>query len=388
MINMPNKNNIADTYKKLIDAFTLISDKFEKSLPKFSQDEFLNLFGAKFQEQLTDAGKKLITSVLEQNILSPMPNNISERFQKDYEDTLEALIKDFPENFDLDASVKKAQGELQKKLTLTKNQLLADLTQELNDKRHNFTAEDKTKLETVISEYVDKNYRELSHHLEKFKDLPAVYTKYQLHLELAETQKGNKGRVNFNSDLAFEHLLSEPKPEPTVGFRVDRENLAKQLLSDLASGKNIEIDVIVPNRSAICRKIIDIGLQHRSPDLALFCLLILALARWIHSDEKRVVQAIKQIIEENQLFDLDPSKITLRMTTPTANGNDKVIRKKGPLSPEHINELQSLVEENKNKLREHHHLQIQTNKKSGSTTPTESGYNSEEEEIPYPRPRF
>lgn len=74
------------------------------------------------------------------------------------------------------------------------------------------------------------------------------------------------------------------------------------------------------------------------------------------------------------------------MTTPTPNGKGKTIRKKGPLNPKQIMELQSLIDENKKAFLEHHHS-TQTNKKPG-LTPTESSYNSDEEEneIPCSRP--
>ncbi|MEN9450768.1 MAG: hypothetical protein RJA83_1386 [Pseudomonadota bacterium] len=388
---MPNKN-IADSYNKLIDAFGLISDNFEKGLPKFTESEFLKAFGTEFQGQLSDAGKNVFTSILEQTILSPVQKSSREAFQKDYEDTVEALIKDFTKTFDLDTSIKKVQRELQVKLSITKQQLLTSLSQELSDKGQVFSPEDKTKLETVFTEYLDKNYNELSKHLEKFKDLPAVYAKYQSHLGLTAKQAKSDKNVSHtvDRDPTLEELLSEPKSEPVFGLKVNKDNLKKQILHDIANGKSIEINVRAPGRSALIKKMADIGFQTNSPGLALLHIIIFTIFGLIcDNDEKRVVTAIKGVIEENQLFGLDPSKITLKITTPTADGKERVTRE-GPLTAAHTKELQSKVDEIKNKLQAHS-LQVQ-NKKSGSTTPTltESGYNSEEEqkEVLYPRPRF
>ncbi|TLY47670.1 MAG: hypothetical protein E6K54_04550 [Gammaproteobacteria bacterium] len=381
---MPNKN-IADIYDKLMTAFTLINDKLEKDLPQFTEAEFLGVFGTKFQEQLSDSGKSIFP--LDQNILNSEPIIISEKFQKDYQETQEFLTKNFLASLDLDSSIKKAQDELQKKLTKTKEQLLKDFMQKLSGQGYGFTSEDKTKLKTAYADYLNKNHTELNNHLGKFKQLPGVFTKYQLHEELAEAQtKAGKGvSHSITRDPTLDELLLKPKPEPTVGLKVDKKNLAEQIQHDIATGKeNIDIIITAPDRFTLFKKMADIGFQHQHPGLALVYIFIFFVTSW-RNDEKRAFQAIKDVIKENHLFDLDPSKITLQITNPSPNGNDKVIRKRGPLNPEQIKELQSIIDENKQELLTYHHS-IQT-KKSG-LAPTESGYNSEEEEeIPHSRPR-
>lgn len=387
MITMPNKN-IADAYDKLITVVTLISDDLEKGLPRFTEAEFLGIFGTEFQNQLSHAGKDVLAGVLEQNTLNPVPKTISEKFHKDYQATLEAFLEDFPKSFNPDASIKKAQCKLQEKLTITKDQLVAELTQELNVKGHNFTPKDKAKFETTFSEYLDKNYEELNKHFEKFKDLLAVYTKYQLHEELTEAQtKADKDiSHSITRDPTLEELQTKPKPKPTFGFKVDKKNLAEQIQSDIAAGKDIDINITLSDLSAIFKRMADNGFQYQKPSLALVYMLIFLIIMYRHNNEIRAFQSTKDVIKEKKLFDFDPSKITLQMIIPTPNGNEKIIRKKGPFNPEQIKELQSLIDENKREFLKHHHSS-QTNKKSGFTS-TESGYNTEEEEeIPYSRPR-
>ncbi len=381
---MTNKN-ITDSYDDLLSTVSLISEDLQQGLPRFTEAEFLGAFGTKFQDQLSDSGKNIFQSLLGENILNSEP--ISKQFQKDYQETQETLIKNFLASLDLDASIKNAQDKLKNKLALAKEQLFKDFMQKLSVQGHHFIPEDETKFKAAYAEYLDKNYTELNNHLEKFKDLPAIYTKYQLHQEVEETQtKATKDiSHSITRDPTLEELQSKPKPEPTSGFKVDKKNLAEQIQSDIAAGKNIDINITVPDQSAIFKRIADTGFQHQKPALAIVYMLIFFFAMRIYNNEKRTIQSIKDVIKEKRLFDLDPSKITLQMTTPTPNGNEKVIRKKGPLNPEQIRELQSMIDENKREFQKHHHS-IQTNKKPGLAP--ESGYNTEEEEeIPYSTPR-
>lgn len=383
---MPNKKNISDTYDKLITAVTLINDKLEQGLPRFTEAEFSGIFGTEFQNQLSGSGKNILQSLLYENILNLEPKIISDQFQKDYQETQKTLTKNFLASLDLNASIKNAQYGLQKKLTKTKEQLSKDLMKKLSNQGYRFNSEDEIKIKTAFAEYLDKKYIELNNHLEKFKELPAIYTKYQLHEKLEEAQiKATKDvSHSITRDPTLEELQSKPKPEPTFGFKVNKKNLAEQIQSDIAAGKDIDINLTVPDQSAIFKRIADTGLQYQKPALAIVYMLIFFFAMYIYNNEKRTIQSIKDVIKEKQLFDLDPSKITLQMTTPTPNGNEKVIRKKGPLNPEQIKELQSMIDENKSELLKHHHS-IQANKKPELYS-TESAYNTEEE-IPYSGPR-
>lgn len=380
---MPNKKNIADTYDKLVTAVTLISDRLEKGLPRFTDAEFLGIFGTEFQNQLSDSGKNILQSLLNENILNSEPTIISKQFKKDYEKTQKTLTKNILASLDLDASIKNAQDKLQKKLTKTKEE---DFMKKLNDQGHCFSSEDEIKIKNAFAEYLNKNYTELDNHLQKFKDLPAIYTQYQLHEELEEAQtKANKDvSHSFTRDPTLEELKSKSKSGPTFGFKVDKKNLAKQIQSDIAAGKDIDINITIPDQSAIFKRIADTGFQHQKPSLALVYMLIFLITMYMYNNEKRAIQSIKDVIKEKRLFDLDPNKITLQMTTPSPSGNEKVIRKKGPLNPEQIKDIKSMIDENKGELQKYHHS-TQTSKKSGLTS-TESGYNTEEEEIPYSRP--
>ena len=92
---MPNKKNISDTYDKLITAVTLINDKLEKGLPRFTEAEFSGIFGTEFQNQLSGSGKNILQSLLDENILDLEPKIISDQFQKDYQETQKTLTKNY-----------------------------------------------------------------------------------------------------------------------------------------------------------------------------------------------------------------------------------------------------------------------------------------------------
>lgn len=382
------QKNIEDTYNKLIVTFALISDQFEKGLSPFTEDDFLGSFGEKFKEQLSNEGKTTFTTVFKQAIPNPLLRSIRKQFKQDYEETIQALINDFLVNFDLDVSLKKTQAKLNQQSTKAKEQLLTHLNQALSDQGHVFISEDKAKLDTALTTYLDINYKKLSQHLDVFKDLPAHYTHYQQHLDLKQAQtKADKSVSHLfdGENLTLEKLLSPLKPAPKVGYKIDIDNLKEQILHDIAHKKNIDINLTTPDRYALFKRMADIGLQYRSPALALFHIFIFLVSAWIHNDEKKVVQAIKQAIKEKQIFNLDPRKITLQITNSTSNGKDTITRKKGPLSEEHINELQSEIDEIKAKLQKHHHsVHIQANKKLAATTtpltPTEFTYNSEDKD--------
>lgn len=385
---MTNKN-ISDTYDKLITAVTLLSDKLEKGLPRFTEAEFLGGFGTEFQNQLSDSGRNILQSLLAEDILNSEPTIISEQFQKDYQEIENTFTTNFLASLDLDPSIKMVQEELQKKLATKKEQLFKDFMNKLNGQRHRFSPEDEIKIKTTFIKYLDKNYTELNNRLEKFKDLPAIYTKYLSHEKFTETQtKANKNLSHsFTRDPVLEELLSLPKPEPEVGFRVDKKNLKKQILSDIASGKEpLEIKVTVPNPTPIFSRICDIGLQQRTPALSIVYLLVFLFAVFLRDHKKRVIKALNEVIEENQLFDLDLNKLTLEMVYPPANGEKqgKVISK-GFLDPDHLNKLQSLLDKNKKEISEYHLKNI---KKPLSTVPAfDEDYSTDEEKIPYSGPR-
>lgn len=387
---MPNFNTLSNRVEAIKEN---LINQLKKDLPNFDIADFFQVFGKTLEDNLSIHGKNIYATGLDPDVLREIHLDVSEKLNQDYQEILANAATELPVSFDATAIVNNAKKQLKIKLEASKKLLLDKLNAELTAKGQEFTnPADKKELNTAFINYLNQIGKKYETSLGRIESIGSQLAKLQLHLsnEDAKLKARNPKATFAMEEIDLDNLSIGVAPAPVTGLRVHKDNLAKQILSDIASGKNIDINVIAPDRYALIKKMADIGFQHNSPFLALLHMLIFTIFGLLcDNDEKRVVTAIKQVIEENQLFDLDLSKITLKITSPTANGKEKVTREKGPLKAEDIKELQSKVDDIKNNLQKHS-LQIQ-NKKFGSTTPipSESGYNTEDEEnrAESPKPR-
>lgn len=373
--------NIPATYEKFKTALGLVGDHLDKTLPKLTGNEFLENFGTEFQAQLSVQGKSEFP-IFQQTIL----NSAQEKFdiaRENRETIYKQTINEFLSTFDLEKTLSHAQVKLNK----NKENLLQALNNLLNKNSQNFSVDDKDNIKDAFTKKLSEDYQKLNNHLEGWKSLlPSTFAKIQFHLDAAQAKNREKKNSDFTIDQLpeFEKLKTPVKPEPKVGYKVDIKNIKEQILNDIANEKEVTIKLIDTQNYSYFKKIADIGFQYQSPGLALLHLIILLFAKIIYNNEKRTTQAIQELIEEGHL--IDPEKIRIKIVNPrTANESEAIVRKEGPLDEKNIIKLQTIIGENKKDL-SNYNQETQT-KKSG-LTPTESGYNSEEEEeIPHSRPR-
>lgn len=379
--------NIDTIYNNILSAL-VINNKSPNDLSQFTGDEFLEAFGPEFQKQLSAAGKETF-AILKQTDISPVQEKFNAA-RETHEKIFTETRKEFLTTFRLDPALSNAQA----KLNRTKENLLKDLTGMLNTNGLVFTTDDKDKIKAAFNEHLNKNYNQLNDYLEKWKTLlPSTFAKLQFHSDNISIRNKQQKNINFTVEPlpALEELKVPTKPESKIGRKVDIENIKKQIRIDIANGKNdIVLRLIDAEDYAMFKKISDIGIQHRTPALALLYLLILFLLRGIYNNKNRIVKALEELIQEGHQIDL--SKIRFKATSPaTSDEKGKITQEVGPLDVDSIKRLQSIMDKRNEDLSEHHR-QLLTNKKPGSITPTssDSGYNSETEEeevIPYLRSR-
>lgn len=379
--------NIDNIYNNILSAF-LINDKSLNDLPPFTGDAFLEAFGPEFQKQLSDLGKEIF-AILKQTAISPVQEKFNAT-RETHEKIFTETRKEFLANFNLDPALSNAQA----KLNQTKENLLKDLIGMLSTSGLAFTTEDKDKIKAAFNEHLNKNYNQLNDYLEKWKTLlPSTFAKLQFHSDNIAIRNKQQKNINFTVEPlpALEKLKVPKKPESKVGRKVDIANIKKQIRIDIANGKNdIVLHLIDAEDYAMFKKIADIGIQHRTPALALLYLIILFLLRGIYNNKNIIVKALEELIQEGHQIDLN--KIRFKATSPaTSDEKGKITQEIGPLDVESIKRLQSIMDKRNEDLSKHHR-ELLTNKKPGSMTSTssDSGYNSETEEeevIPYLRSR-
>ncbi len=377
MIAMPI--DTVSIYNKLIASFSLISDKFEEDLPKFSKDDFLEIFGAEFQKSLTEEGKNAF-STLKQANLSQLQEKLSAA-KKSNEKIFNAVVNEYLTNFDFDTAIKNAQIELNK----NKETLLKDLTHMLNTTELAFTPKDKDKIKAVFTNHLNDNYSQLNSYLEKIKtQFAPTFAKLQIQLE-----NKPQGNIDFTVESlpGLKELKVPPKPTPKVGWKINKENLKNQLRNDIANGKtDFVIHLIEADTIAMLKQIADIALQNSqntgmSSAIAIFLTIFLILLKVIVNNKKIVFEALEELVKEGHLSNKDISKLRWEKSTPPTSNEKggKIIQEKNSLPSEVVENLCTLIDK-RNKALSEHHREIQT-KKPGSITPSyDSAYNTEDEE--------
>jgi hypothetical protein len=374
----------SDAYDRyLIGIHRIIKAKdLEFSAP--DAKEFSQVFGKNFQAQLSETGKIAFTENLTPEALKQIKEEFDEELKKNQASILTTVTEDFRKNLDPHATVKSAQDQLTEKLEQTKTTLRERLTTELTASGQILSPEDKEELESAVNNYIDKTGKKLNGGLEKLKSLPSHVAKLLLHQENAAAQlNATKSKDTFRIKELPEELLTGIKPDPAIGFVLNKDNLTEQMmhtLADLKPGEKIDLAVTIPNRDAIYQRAYDISMQYRNPLLGflltLICYGILFLR---NNDEKRAFEAIKKVITEKGIM-LDPKKITLKISCLNNNG-DKTIIREGALNSTQIEELELANTTLRTKL-ETSHQQFNNKHSPLATHPQpESGYNSDEDEM-------
>lgn len=391
---MPTNNS--ELFNRFKVTIQNLINQLKNDLPNFDVAEFRQVFGKTLEDNLSSHGKSIYATGLDPDVLTGIHLDVSEKLNQDYQEILADAATELQVSFDPTAIVNNAKQQLKIKLEVSKKLLLEKLNAELATKDQEFTnPADKKELNTAFINYLNQIGKKYETSLGRIESIGSQLAKLQLHLSNEKTEFKIK---NLDSSFAVNEidlgkLSIGAAPAPVTGFRVHKDNLSEQIMHALANkkdGEKINIELTVPDRAAIFRKIGAIGLQYRNPAVALIIMLFFYLAAMLfNNDEKRAVTAIKKVIEEKGII-MNPNDFTISIKHPNEeNGKPTFIRQKAALNAESIKELQLSIDENKKKLQEHSHSQIKNKNPLSSNPVVGSGHNSEteEEEGAYSRPR-
>jgi hypothetical protein len=371
---MPNFDALFNRFKRISDK---LKTRLENNLPNLDEAEFFQVFGGKLEANLSAHGKNIYAEGLDQTVLTAIHKETSEKLNQDYKETLASAAKKFLLSFDTSKIANNAQEQFELKFKKSKQALLEKLTNELAAIDQKFTnPADKKELNTAFSNYLNTIGQKYKNNLNEINSIWSELAKWKLHLSNKESEAKAK-----NADFTLEQ--TDPKklpigiaPNPSTGYRVDVANLAERLMHIVAKqkpGEKIHIELTCPDRDGIIRQIGEIG--SRSPAVALvFAAAFYLLAMLCNNDQKKIEEAFLKVIKENGIK-INPEDITFTSKQLNNSGNPIVTRKKGPLEPEHIKDLQQANQELIENLKK-----VSTNSGNESDRGYESGGSSSDEE--------
>lgn len=365
--------NFAALYNRFVRISSELKNHLENDLPSVDETEFNQVFGKKLENNLSAHGKSIYAEGLDQDALKAIHKQISEKLNQDYKESLASVATKLC--FDTNATVNNAQKQFGLKLEKSKQALLEKLNNELAVKDQEFTnPADKKELNTAFSNYLDTLGKKYKDNLNEINSIWPELAKWKLHLRNKESEAKAKN-ADFILDQTDPRKLSIGiAPDPTIGWKIDTDNLVERLMHRLASqnpGEKFHITLNIPDRSGIVKQIGEISFQYRSPAVALFVVIFFYfLAIFRNNDVERMVKAFKEIIKEEGIA-IDPNDISYSIKQLNTNGKWDVIKEKGPLDPKHIDSLQQANQELIKNLKE-------VNEVPKSTKPENSGYGSDQ----------
>jgi hypothetical protein len=351
---MPKKINNSE----LFNSFKLIAkhlhDQLKNNLPNFDKADFFQVFGKKFEDLLSAEGKNTYAAGLNKEVLTSLLKEAHEKLNQAYQEILESAIRKVQTHFDPKRTENDAQEQFKLKLDQTKESLIKKLNAELADKNQEFSnPADKKALDTAFNSYLNTLGEKYKNNLNKINSIFSQLAKFKLHLSNQEAKlKVKDPRATFAiTETDLDALSIGIKPDPSMGWKIDIDNLVERLMYRVASLKpeeKIHIVLNIPDRNGIIGQIGEIGFQGRSGTgntvalAALLAFYILALIR--NDDVKRMVTAFEKVIKEKGIS-IDPKAISYSIKKPTKNGKYTVIKEKNPLSSEDTILLQKANEE-------------------------------------------
>ena len=383
--------DFAELFSKLKTITKKIINQLEKDFPSFDEAEFFQVFGRKLQDNLSAQGKNTYALGLDPDALTMVHKEVSEKFNQDYKESLAIAKANILQNFDPVLTANYAKKQLKIKLEASEKLLLQKLNTELATKGQEFTnPADKKELTTAFINYLNQIEKKYETSLSRIESVGSLLAKFQLHLGNEESKlKAQDPSATFSiTETDLDKLSIGDAPAPVTGFRVHKDNLSEQIMHTLANkkdGEKINIELTVPDRNAISTQIGEIGLQYRNPAVALLFLLVFYfVAMLLNNDEKRVVNAIKKVIEEKGIL-INPNDTTLTTKRLHNNGKSTVIRKKAALNPEQIKELQHIIQKFREELKAQNQPKEKDLHKFGYESDAGYGSGSDDEESVLPR---
>lgn len=368
---MSKKINVDEQY----NSFKIITEHLHNQLkndglPSFDEAELYKLFGRKLNSDVLTALHKEVKGAFE-------------KLNQDYKNILAGAVTKVQGNFDPKATANYAQQQFELKLDQTKQTLINKLNDELANQRQELgNLEDKEALDTDFRNYLDNIGQKYKDNISEVSSIWSKLAKFKLHISNEEAKlKAKDPNATFSiTETDLDKLSIGITPNPSMGWKIDIDNLVERLMHRVANQKPVEkihIVLNIPDRNGIISQIGDIGFQGRSgtgTTVALAALLlfyILALIRNV--DVERMVTAFENVIKEKGIA-IDPKDISYMIKQLNNNGKSTVIKEKGPLSSEHTIRLQQANQELKENLRKEN--EIDKKKKSLDTYQSDEGYDS------------
>lgn len=332
----------------------------------------LEKFNAALEGKLSAAGKIMYGNGLDQALINQY---LAPDFKKEYELVLSESIEKLKEHIDAQKIVENNQTCLQEKLKSKKSKLVAVLISALNK---GFNAEDKSHLETHFSTYLDEISQQLGATLRRIKP-ESIQARLQSDSANSASAKIDK-HLAVIGDRKLEQLHIAPQAVPLApAYKINIADLSKRIkhsLANLKPGEKINIEVSVPlNREDSLKRIAEQGLQYRLPLVALLLLIFIQLRMIKKDDETRVYEAIKKLAVDDGI-PIDPSEIKFKVSSIDNNGKTQVLAE--ALSPQFIQQLKQIRQEFDEQLKQK--WSSDPSKKLPLLQPSESGYNSEEDD--------
>ncbi len=304
--------------------------------------DLTSLLDNQFSEKLTNQGKAIVSNGLNEEALSATEAEIRKAFRKPYDEALAIGETELSQGTDPKIAAHKAQILFKQSLENAKIEeiLFQYFLQQLASQGQTFTEQDKPHLREVFYQYMDKTAKMHSDSLNDFQSLESVKARIQLH---DENSKSNSN-ASMTAQVLTNNLNTGTKVEPKVGYKIDIDNLRKQLkytLANLKPGEKINIDVTMPERADLEKRIAEIGFQYRTPLLALLLLLFIQLHMLKKDDTTRVLKAVKDLAEKDGLR-INPKDINLKMSV-TGNDGRKQTVLEGPLAEPLAQELNKSI---------------------------------------------
>ncbi len=334
----------------------------------------LEKFNAALEGKLSAGGKAMYGNGLDQALINQC---LAPDFKKEYELVLAESIEKLKEHIDTQKVIENNQTCLQEKLKSKKSKLVGALISALSAEQ-GFSAEDRQHLETCFHAYLDDISQQLGATLKRIKP-ESIQARLQLDSANSASAKIDK-HLTVIGDRKLEQLHIAPQAAPLApAYKINIADLSKRIkhsLANLKPGEKINIEVSLPlNREDSLKRIAEQGLQYRLPLVALLLLIFIQLRMIKKDDETRVYEAIKKLAVDDGI-PIDPSEIKFKVSSIDNNGKTQVLAE--ALSPQFIQQLKQIRQEFDEQLKQK--WSSDPSKKLPLLQPSESGYNSEEDD--------
>lgn len=188
----------------------------------------------------------------------------------------------------------------------------------------------------ALSQSLKKSTKQLCESLVDFS--PSAVNTYKAKLSLYHDQLKNKKTDAHLTARVFdpESFTPDSISPMDYDYTLDIDKLylhIKHRLAELKPGEKLNIEVEIPDRADILKKVAETGFQYKISFIALLLLLFMQLKMINKDDETRTLLAIQKLIEKDKI-PLHPEDITFSIKTRRASdGKLQTILEPRPLDP-------------------------------------------------------